>query len=178
AEPAPRRRDRGARARPGGHGGLRRGPGRLAAGRDGRPRNRRAGARARPGRGHHGRLARGGLPCRHEGQPRGAAHRAGVLVSTAPGTPVLELRRATFGYAGTPVVRDLTLRVSPGEVVALLGPNGSGKSTVVRGVLGLAEHLGGEVRILGEPIEDFHERHRVGYVPQRHTLSEIGRAHV
>lgn len=92
-------------------------------------------------------------------------------MSTAPGTPVLELRRATFGYAGTPVVRDLTLRVSPGEVVALLGPNGSGKSTVVRGVLGLAEHLGGEVRILGEPIEDFDERHRVGYVPQRHTLS-------
>ncbi len=85
--------------------------------------------------------------------------------------PVLELRRATFGYAGTPVVRDLTLRIAPGEVVALLGPNGSGKSTVVRGVLGLAEHLGGEVRILGEPIEDFHERHRVGYVPQRHTLS-------
>lgn len=85
--------------------------------------------------------------------------------------PVLELRRATFGYAGTPVVRDLTLRIAPGEVVALLGPNGSGKSTVVRGVLGLAEHLGGEVRILGEPIEDLHERHRVGYVPQRHTLS-------
>jgi len=92
-------------------------------------------------------------------------------VSAHADVPVLELRRATFGYAGTPVVRDLTLRIAPGEVVALLGPNGSGKSTVVRGVLGLAEHLGGEVRILGEPIEDLHERHRVGYVPQRHTLS-------
>lgn len=92
-------------------------------------------------------------------------------MSAARPSPVLELRRATFGYAGRPVVQDLTLSIVPGEVVALLGPNGSGKSTVVRGVLGLAEHLGGEVRILGTPLEDFHDRYRVGYVPQRHTLS-------
>jgi zinc transport system ATP-binding protein len=93
-----------------------------------------------------------------------------VLVSNPPGE-VLELRRASFGYAGAPVVQDLTLSVGSGEVVALLGPNGSGKSTVVRGVLGLADHLGGEVRLLGTPLEDFEDRHRVGYVPQRHTLT-------
>lgn len=84
---------------------------------------------------------------------------------------VLELRRASFGYAGAPVVQDLTLSVGSGEVIALLGPNGSGKSTVVRGILGLADHLGGEVRILGTRLEDFEDRHRIGYVPQRHTLS-------
>lgn len=92
-------------------------------------------------------------------------------------TPVLDLRSATFGYAGRAVAHDLTLRVREGEVVALLGPNGSGKSTLVKGVLGLADHLGGEVEVLGRPRQDVN-RSRMGYVPQRHTLSGAVRSTV
>ena len=62
--------------------------------------------------------------------------------------------------------------------MALLGPNGSGKSTLVRGVLGLVERQGGEVLLLGTPIERFHEHTRIGYVPQRHSLSASVRATV
>jgi zinc transport system ATP-binding protein len=85
--------------------------------------------------------------------------------------PVISVRSASFGYAGHTVVADLSLEVRPGEVVALLGPNGSGKSTLVRGLLGLNEHLGGEVLVLGERLSRRSDRTRLGYVPQRHTLS-------
>ena len=92
--------------------------------------------------------------------------------------PLIELRSASFGYAERRVVADVDLSVHPGEVVALLGPNGSGKSTLVRGVLGLVERLGGEILLLGTPRERFDEHTRIGYVPQRHSLSASVRATV
>lgn len=94
------------------------------------------------------------------------------------GTPLVELRSASFGYADRTVVSGVDLAVHPGEVVALLGPNGSGKSTLVRGVLGLVEQQGGEVLLLGTPRERFREHTRIGYVPQRHSLSASVRATV
>ncbi|GAA1894493.1 metal ABC transporter ATP-binding protein [Lapillicoccus jejuensis] len=92
--------------------------------------------------------------------------------------PVLRLRDAAFGYGDRPVVAHVDLTVSPGEVVAVLGPNGSGKSTIVRGVLGLTDHLGGDVELFGVPRREFRQHTRVGYVPQRHTLSASVRATV
>jgi zinc transport system ATP-binding protein len=85
--------------------------------------------------------------------------------------PPLVLRDAAFGYADHRVVAGVTLTVDPGDVVAILGPNGSGKSTVVRGVLGLADHLGGSVEVLGTPLADLTDRTALGYVPQHHSLS-------
>ncbi|GAB2677204.1 metal ABC transporter ATP-binding protein [Thalassiella azotivora] len=87
-----------------------------------------------------------------------------------PPTPVVALRGATIGYAGTPVVRDVDLRVDAGEVVAVLGANGSGKSTLVRGLLGLAQLQSGAVELFGVPVQRFRDRARIGYVPQRHTV--------
>lgn len=93
-------------------------------------------------------------------------------------TSVISLQRASFGYDDRTVVHTVDLDVRPGEVIALLGPNGSGKSTLVRGLLGLNQHQGGEVRLLGSPLAQFRDRYRLGYVPQRHTLSGSVRATV
>ncbi|MDN5790069.1 MAG: metal ABC transporter ATP-binding protein [Micrococcales bacterium] len=90
--------------------------------------------------------------------------------------PVLDLRGASFGYGDRPVVSGADLRIRRGEIVAVVGPNGSGKSTLVKGVLGLNQLVAGSVRLFGIPSEDFHDRARVGYVPQRHTLSSSVRA--
>ena len=89
---------------------------------------------------------------------------------------IVSLRSASFGYADRTVVSGATLDIHAGEVVAVLGPNGSGKSTLVKGLLGLNDHLGGEVALFGIPFERFRDHARVGYVPQRHTLSASVRA--
>jgi len=83
---------------------------------------------------------------------------------------VLTLRGASFGYARRPVLSGIDLHVGRAEVLAVRGANGAGKSTLVRGLLGLSDVLAGEVLLFGRPRDRFHEWHRVGYVPQRHTV--------
>ncbi|WP_435198970.1 metal ABC transporter ATP-binding protein [Janibacter sp. GS2] len=89
---------------------------------------------------------------------------------------VIELRGASFGYAGRTVVTGVDLTIARGEVVAVLGPNGSGKSTLVKGLVGLAEQHGGSARVLGAPTGSRAARAAIGYVPQRHTLASAVRA--
>ncbi|PRY42133.1 zinc transport system ATP-binding protein [Geodermatophilus tzadiensis] len=85
--------------------------------------------------------------------------------------PAIRLSGATIGYGDVAIVRDADLTVRRGEAVAVLGSNGSGKTTLSRGLLGLATVLGGTVEVLGAPVGRLRERGRVGYVPQRHTVS-------
>lgn len=85
--------------------------------------------------------------------------------------PVIDVRGASFGYGGAEVVKEISIRIFRGDSVAILGANGGGKSTLIKGLLGLNEHLRGEVRVLGQPLGRLKGRGRVGYVPQRHTLS-------
>lgn len=92
--------------------------------------------------------------------------------------PALDLRTAAFGYGGRVVVEHLTFDVPAGQVVAVVGPNGSGKSTFVKGVLGLADHLAGDFCVFGQAPGTRATRRRIGYVPQRHTLSASVRATV
>jgi zinc transport system ATP-binding protein len=81
--------------------------------------------------------------------------------------PVLAFDQVTFGYGRIPVLRELSLRIAPGEFVAVIGANGSGKSTLVRLGLGLLRPTHGTVRLFGTPVRDFDDWGRVGYVPQR-----------
>jgi zinc transport system ATP-binding protein len=89
-------------------------------------------------------------------------------VTGAP--PVLAMHGVDVGYGETPVVRDVDLVVRAGETLAVLGANGSGKTTLVRGVLGLATVMAGQLELFGVPAAHFRERYRIGYVPQRHTV--------
>jgi zinc transport system ATP-binding protein len=103
-------------------------------------------------------------------------------VSRTAGAPpssdevVIDLHRAAFGYGERAVLTDATLTIHRGEIVAVVGPNGSGKSTLMKGILGLNEQVAGSVTLFGVPSQDLHERARLGYVPQRHTLSASVRA--
>jgi branched-chain amino acid transport system ATP-binding protein len=63
--------------------------------------------------------------------------------------PVLELDGVSVAYDRAPVVRDLTLTVGKGEVVALLGANGAGKTTTLRAISGLLKAVDGAIRLAG-----------------------------
>ncbi|RKN19092.1 metal ABC transporter ATP-binding protein [Micromonospora musae] len=81
--------------------------------------------------------------------------------------PVITVAHAAVGYDGRAVLRDVSLTVTAGEVVAVLGANGSGKSTLVRSVLGLVPLSAGSVTLFDRPLRRFRQWERIGYVPQR-----------
>ena len=68
-------------------------------------------------------------------------------------TPALDVRNLVAGWGGVPAVRDLSLYVHPGEVVALLGPNGAGKTTTLLTIAGILRPIDGEIDVLGEPLD-------------------------
>ena len=63
-------------------------------------------------------------------------------------------------------LRDLNLRVEPGEVYGLLGPNGSGKSTTLKIILGLVSPTGGSTKIFGRDSSLVESRQSVGFLPE------------
>ena len=77
---------------------------------------------------------------------------------------VLELDGLSVAYDRAPVVRELTLTVGRGEVVALLGANGAGKTTTLRAVSGLLKPAAGAVRLAGRDLAGVSptERARLG----------------
>ena len=78
--------------------------------------------------------------------------------------PLLTVENVSLTLRNTPILQDVNLRVSPGEIVALIGPNGAGKSTLVRIVLSLIRADSGRVWLKPGI--------RVGYMPQRLAVSD------
>ncbi len=85
------------------------------------------------------------------------------------GPYVVEFDRCNIGYEGRPAVRDVTLRIKPGEFVGIIGPSGAGKTTLLRGMLGIARVYGGRILVNGERVGPG-RRPAVGYVPQLNAI--------
>lgn len=88
-----------------------------------------------------------------------------------PETPIapLDVRGVRVRLGGSFVLRDVSLRLDPGELLAIAGPNGSGKTTLIRTVLGLLRREAGEVQLSGAPIEDLSldaRARRLAWMPQ------------
>jgi lipopolysaccharide export system ATP-binding protein len=77
-------------------------------------------------------------------------------------------------YRGRRVVHDVSVRISPGEVVGLLGPNGAGKTTSFYLILGLVPADGGKVLLDGRDITTapmyLRAREGIGYLPQEASV--------
>jgi branched-chain amino acid transport system ATP-binding protein len=90
--------------------------------------------------------------------------------------PSLQAHGITAGYGGAPVIRDVSIAVGPGEVVAIIGPNGAGKSTLLKSLVGILRLDGGTILlgdddVTGRPPEEL-ARRGVGYVPQVNDIFE------
>jgi branched-chain amino acid transport system ATP-binding protein len=82
----------------------------------------------------------------------------------------LEIDNLTAGYDRAAVVRDLSLTVAPGEVVALMGANGAGKTTTLRAISGLIKPMAGTISLDGADLAGVSatERARRGIVHVPH----------
>lgn len=94
------------------------------------------------------------------GRIREAAGRIAPLLAEAPAAPapapaadpVLRLDSVTFARAAVPLLRDITLTLSPGDRIAIAGPSGSGKSTLLHLAAGLIAPTAGRVTLGGAPV--------------------------
>ena len=82
--------------------------------------------------------------------------------------PLLELAGLTARYGAAPVLKDLSLVVEEGEIVALLGSNGAGKSTTLRTISGLVPNVVGRLVFDGKSL--------LGLKPE--AIVRLGIAHV
>jgi ATP-binding cassette, subfamily B, multidrug efflux pump len=85
----------------------------------------------------------------------------------------VEFRGLSFGYDGTPVLRDVELRVPAGKTVAIVGPTGSGKTTLVSLLPRLFDAPPGSVFVDGRDVREIPLatlRGAIGFVPQESFL--------
>ena len=86
----------------------------------------------------------------------------------------LDVRGLRKSYRNRPVIRDVSVSLQRGEVVALLGPNGSGKTTCFYCIAGLVTADAGQVLIDGRDVTRLpmfrRARMGIGYLPQEMSI--------
>jgi len=77
---------------------------------------------------------------------------------------VIQTEKLCKDYNGFSAVKDVTLRVEPGEIYGFLGPNGAGKTTTILMLLGLEKPSSGRISLFGQSLHEhyFEIKHRIG----------------
>ena len=86
----------------------------------------------------------------------------------------LVLDKVSVAYGGVVAVKDVSVRIPAGRIVALVGPNGSGKSTLIKTIATVLKPAEGSITIDGNDIrriDPMELASRVGYVPQQYTYT-------
>jgi len=74
---------------------------------------------------------------------------------------MLQIKNLNAGYEKLPVLKNVSMEIKAGEIVALMGPNGAGKSTLLKSIFNLTEITAGEIL--------FEEKNIVGLKPYQLT---------
>ncbi len=80
------------------------------------------------------------------------AHPSRPKTSVPDGVPLLELEDVKVAYGGIRALEGISLRVFPGEIVAMIGANGAGKTTTLKAIMGLLPLAGGAVKLAGRSL--------------------------
>jgi len=87
---------------------------------------------------------------------------------------LLAIEGLRAGYGEAVVLPNLSLRLSDGEVLALLGRNGTGKTTLINSIVGVTRRFGGTVALSGRDLTsmrpDQRARAGIGWVPQERNI--------
>jgi iron complex transport system ATP-binding protein len=74
-----------------------------------------------------------------------------------------------FSYNGTPILRDITFDIQPGEFLGIIGPNGSGKTTLLKLISGLLDYTQGGMTLEGTEIKKMSRKviaQKIAILPQ------------
>lgn len=85
-------------------------------------------------------------------------------------TNLTKIYESTSKKRSVTALKDFDLSVEEGTVFGLLGPNGAGKTTLVKILLGIVFPTLGSAKILGQNIDNYEIRKRVGYLPENHKF--------
>jgi lipopolysaccharide export system ATP-binding protein len=95
-------------------------------------------------------------------------------LTLAPATSGLRIEQIRKSYSKRMVIRDVSMTLNRGEVVALLGPNGSGKTTTFYAIAGLIFPEAGSVSLDGQNVTSLpmyrRARMGIGYLPQEMSI--------
>ena len=86
--------------------------------------------------------------------------------------PIFDVRHLYLKIKNQTVLNNISLQIFSGEYVAIIGPNGGGKTTFVKTLLNLVKPTKGSIKIYGKDIQKFKEWQKIGYVPQRASLTD------
>ena len=89
-------------------------------------------------------------------------------MNTLETTGLTKVYSSAFGKKKVQALTDLTLCVAPGTIFGLLGPNGAGKTTLVKLLLGITYPTVGSAKLLGQDINNYKIKSKVGYLPENH----------
>lgn len=102
------------------------------------------------------------------------ANSPNLTLASERATSGLSIRNLRKSYRRKTVIRDVSMELSRGEVIALLGPNGSGKTTCFYSIAGLVSPEGGQVLVDGRDITllPMYRRAKmgIGYLPQENSI--------
>jgi zinc transport system ATP-binding protein len=87
--------------------------------------------------------------------------------TAADRTPLIEIKNVSYNYGYGDVLKDVSFPIHTGDFLAIIGPNGSGKTTLLKIILNLLKPAKGVVKILDKPVEEFTDRRKIGYIPQK-----------
>jgi zinc/manganese transport system ATP-binding protein len=102
----------------------------------------------------------------HSLHPSGIEER---LWDSIVATPVVELSDVSCRYGSTVALQDVSLKIWPGQFMAIVGPNGGGKTSLLRAILGMVPVTSGTILIRGQKLSRRALQH-VGYVPQLEAI--------
>ena len=86
---------------------------------------------------------------------------------------LININNLSFAYDQKEILKNINLKLDPGDFLAISGENGSGKTTLVKILTKELPVKRGFVDIFGEDINDFDNFQKIGYVPQLNESSNI-----
>ncbi|MNI15679.1 High-affinity zinc uptake system ATP-binding protein ZnuC [compost metagenome] len=86
---------------------------------------------------------------------------------------VVSMEGISFGYEDKQVIDQLQFQVLERDFVGLIGSNGAGKTTLLKMLVGLLKPTKGQIKLFDQPLGQFKDWERIGYVPQKNAFNPL-----